>query len=147
MRPSGTHIYKKFVRRSVGPSVRNAFEKNAKSIGKSLFFACLFMYIACLSIHWFVRPLSCLSVRHLVHIEKKIALKSCIVVCTNLFGFSSMHIIMFVIVMLLDCGTNKFQLFTCSWILFFVQWAIGNGYTSFHGCIRAKMPETSETFL
>ena len=43
------------------------------------------MYIACLSIHWFVRPLSRLSIRHSVHIEKKIALKSRIVVRTSLF--------------------------------------------------------------
>ena len=57
------------VHRLVGPSVRNAFVKIAKSIGKWLFFAYLCTYIACPTIHWSVCPLFWLSVHYSVHLS------------------------------------------------------------------------------
>ena len=53
----------------VGPLVRNAFVKIAKSIEKSLFFACLCMYIAVSSIHWPVHQLFCQSVHFSIHLS------------------------------------------------------------------------------
>ena len=64
-----SHLYKS-VCPSVGWSVGwfvGQSVKIAKSIGKSLFSACLSTYIACLSIHWSVRPLFWLSVYYSVH--------------------------------------------------------------------------------
>ena len=66
MRPSISIYEGPSVRRSVGPSVRrlvrNAFVKIVKSIGKSLFVAFLYTYIACLSIHWSVCSIYRLSI-------------------------------------------------------------------------------------
>ena len=67
VRPSVRWSVGPLVRRSVDPSVGNAFVKIAKSIGKSLFVAFLYTYIACLSIHWSVCPIFRVSVHYSVH--------------------------------------------------------------------------------